>query len=92
MERCKECENYKVTVFHRQVLSTASIGKKAIQKEGVSIKKEALHDLYSSTAEASKTIIPELIKRGYQLVTVEELAQYRGGMETGKRYSSFRPD
>ncbi|MGN0295340.1 MAG: polysaccharide deacetylase family protein [Lachnospiraceae bacterium] len=49
-----------------------------------------MHDLYSSTAEASETIIPELIRRGYQLVTVEELAQYRGGMKAGQRYSSFR--
>lgn len=50
-----------------------------------------MHDLYSATAEASKTIIPSLIKKGYQLVTVEELAACRGGMEKGKRYSSFRP-
>lgn len=50
-----------------------------------------MHDLYSATAEASKTIIPSLIKKGYQLVTVEELAAYRGGMKAGKRYSSFRP-
>ena len=49
-----------------------------------------MHDLYSSTAEASQTIIPELIRRGYQLVTVEELARYRGGMKAGNRYSSFR--
>lgn len=50
-----------------------------------------MHDLYSSTAEASETIIPALIKKGYQLVTVEELAEKRGGMKAGHRYSSFRP-
>lgn len=39
---------------------------------------------------ASETIIPELIKRGYQLVTVSELAQARGvSMENGKVYYSF---
>ena len=49
-----------------------------------------MHDLYEQTAEASETIIPELIKRGYQLVTVSELAQARGvSMENGKVYYSF---
>ena len=50
-----------------------------------------MHDLYDATAEASKTIIPELVNRGYQLVTVSEMAQYRGGMEAGVQYFSFRP-
>ncbi len=50
-----------------------------------------MHDLYESTAEASETIIPELISRGFQLVTVSELSSYRGGMIPGKSYSQFRP-
>ena len=50
-----------------------------------------MHDLYDATAEASETIIPELIKRGFQLVTVSELSSYRGGMLPGKSYSQFRP-
>lgn len=50
-----------------------------------------MHDLYDATAEASQTLIPELINRGYQLVTVSELASYRGGMLPGKTYSRFRP-
>lgn len=50
-----------------------------------------MHDLYDATAEASETIIPELIRRGYQLVTVSELASYRGGMLPGRTYSRFRP-
>lgn len=46
-----------------------------------------MHDLYSATASASETIIPELVKRGYQLVTASELAECRGGMkETGAYY------
>lgn len=36
-----------------------------------------LHDIYDSTAEAMEIVIPELIRRGYQLVTVSELGQYR---------------
>ncbi len=49
-----------------------------------------MHDLYSPTAEASKVIIPELIRQGYQLVTVSELADCRGGMIKGMVYSAFR--
>lgn len=49
-----------------------------------------LHDLYDATVEASETIIPELINRGYQLVTVSQLASYRGGMLPGRTYSRFR--
>ncbi|MDO5408861.1 MAG: polysaccharide deacetylase family protein [Lachnospiraceae bacterium] len=48
-----------------------------------------MHDLYASTADASAKIIPALIKKGYQLVTVEEMAAGRGGMKAGKRYYSF---
>lgn len=49
-----------------------------------------MHDLYSATASASETIIPELVKRGYQLVTVSELAECRGGMKETGAYFSFR--
>lgn len=50
-----------------------------------------MHDLYDATGDASETIIPELVNRGFQLVTVSELASYRGGMIPGKSYSQFRP-
>lgn len=50
-----------------------------------------MHDLYDTTADAAEILIPELIARGYQLVTVSELAAYRGGMQAGQTYSQFRP-
>ena len=37
------------------------------------------HDLYTQTGEAMATVIPRLVKKGYQLVTVSELLQYRKG-------------
>lgn len=49
-----------------------------------------MHDLYPQTAEASSVIIPELVGRGYQLVTVSELADCRGGMAAGGVYRYFR--
>ncbi len=50
-----------------------------------------MHDLYETSADAAAVLIPELTNRGYQLVTVSELAGMRGGMEPGHTYSSFRP-
>lgn len=50
-----------------------------------------MHDLYETTADASDVIIPELVNRGYQLVTVSELSSYRGGLLPGKSYFRFRP-
>ena len=50
-----------------------------------------MHDLYSQSAEAAVRVIPELISRGYKLVTVSELAAAKGvAMQNGKNYSSFR--
>lgn len=50
-----------------------------------------MHDLYPSTAEAVKKLVPKLIKQGYQLVTVDELFHYKGiKMEAGKVYANGR--
>lgn len=37
-----------------------------------------MHDLYSQTAEAVEKIVPEIINRGYQLVTVDQLCYAKG--------------
>jgi peptidoglycan/xylan/chitin deacetylase (PgdA/CDA1 family) len=45
------------------------------------------HDLYGSTADAMERVIPELIARGYQLVTVSELLSASGApVEAGNVY------
>lgn len=49
-----------------------------------------MHETYATSAVAAEILIPELIGRGYQLVTVSELAAARGGMSAGKTYGSFR--
>ena len=49
-----------------------------------------MHDLYGQTAAASRVIIPELLRRGYQLVTVSELSDCRGAMVGGGVYAAFR--
>lgn len=37
-----------------------------------------MHDIHEPTATASEMVIPELVKRGYQLVTVSELFAHKG--------------
>ena len=49
-----------------------------------------MHDLYEQSAIAAETLIPELTRRGYQLVTVSEMAELRGGMAAGQSYGHFR--
>lgn len=49
-----------------------------------------MHDIYGTTADAVKIVVPELVKRGYQLVTVSELNQYRQAtMLPGQKYSNM---
>ena len=49
-----------------------------------------MHELYNATADASDYLIPTLTAKGYQLVTVSELAQYKGvTLQPNKVYYSF---
>lgn len=50
-----------------------------------------MHELYSQTGDASLRIIPELAKRGFQMVTVSEMAAAKGyDLQAGQLYSSMR--
>lgn len=51
-----------------------------------------MHDIHLSTVQAAETIIPALKKRGYQMVTVSQLAKYKGRttMRAGKTYYHFK--
>lgn len=50
-----------------------------------------MHDLYSSTATAVKKLVPRLKKKGYQLVTIDEMFYYKGiKAKAGKVYASGR--
>lgn len=50
------------------------------------------HDIHEWSVEAIVEAIPILIKQGFQLVTVSELAEARGvEMEAGIQYNRFRP-
>ncbi|MBQ2985863.1 MAG: polysaccharide deacetylase family protein [Tyzzerella sp.] len=50
-----------------------------------------LHDIHETTVQAVLQVIPELVNRGYQLVTVSEMATARGvTLENGQKYYEFR--
>lgn len=51
-----------------------------------------MHSNYLSTVEASRTIIPYILNKGYQTVTVTELAFFRGvELQNGVTYKKFPP-
>ncbi len=50
-----------------------------------------MHELYPSTAQAVERIAPALTGQGFQLVTVSELIQFRGGAAPGVISYSFPP-
>lgn len=51
------------------------------------------HDLYSSTASAIEQAVPELVAKGYQLVTVSELMSFhKEGAQPGTVYAYLDPD
>lgn len=50
-----------------------------------------MHSIYKSTAEAVKTIVPELVKKGYQLVTISEMAEAKGvKLQSGILYTEIK--
>lgn len=49
-----------------------------------------MHDIYEPTADAVEAIVPALVSRGFDLVTVDELAKDRGGLQLGTRFYGFR--
>ncbi len=49
-----------------------------------------MHDIHMPSAKAVEIVVPKLVEKGYQLVTVSELAQAKGiTLENGKRYGSM---
>ena len=50
-----------------------------------------MHSIYNSTAEAVEELVPQLLSEGYQLVTVSEMAKYKGTtLKTSTIYYNFR--
>ena len=49
-----------------------------------------MHSIHETTADAVEVLVPELLQQGYQLVTVSELAYYKGvSLNAGQMYYGF---
>ncbi|MDO4961635.1 MAG: polysaccharide deacetylase family protein [Eubacteriales bacterium] len=49
-----------------------------------------MHELYSATADATASVVPQLVNQGFQLVTVSEMAEIKGiSLTANKVYYSF---
>jgi len=72
---------------HRDVLKTYQ----SVMNDAVDGSIVLMHDIHSPTAAAVEKIVPALLKKGYQLVTVSELLKARKGYAAnGKAYSSAK--
>lgn len=49
-----------------------------------------MHDIHVPTADATEILVPALIERGFELVTVSELAQKKGVNMQAKAYRNFK--
>ena len=62
-----------------------------VQKEAADGAIILMHDIHAPTAAAVERIVPQLLKKGYQLVTVSELLSARkGGAVSGRAYRNAR--
>lgn len=49
-----------------------------------------MHDIHTESVDAAIELIPKLLEKGYQLVTVSELAAYKNvTLENGAKYTDF---
>lgn len=51
-----------------------------------------MHDIYPSTADAVEKIVPQLIEKGYQIVTVSEMIEAKTGNppKSGQQYIDYK--
>lgn len=92
-KKVKELSNYPIIIWDIDTLDWKYHNSKRIASRVLSKARDGdivlMHDVYSSTANALKIIIPELINRGYTFVTVSELFYYKGvELKKGKVYGS----
>lgn len=86
---------YPLILWNIDTLDWKSRNKEAIIKEIRKIsnydgKIILMHSIYSETADAVEVIVPELINKGYQLVTISEMAYYKGiELKPGEKYYKF---
>ena len=93
--RVKKVANNPIIIWDIDTLDWKYHNSKRIAKRVISKAKDGdivlMHDIYSATANALNTIIPELQSKGFTFVTVSELFYYKGiTLENGKVYGYAR--
>ncbi|WP_250278905.1 polysaccharide deacetylase family protein [[Clostridium] colinum] len=77
----KKTVNYPLIMWNIDTKDWQTKNAKSIEKAILNNVKDGdiilMHDLYTSTADACEVVIPQLVKQGFQLVTVEELLYYK---------------
>ena len=90
--RIKEVSDYPIIIWNVDTLDWKYHNSKKIVSRVINKVKDGdivlMHDVYSATANALYTIIPELQSKGYTFVTISELFYYKGkDLESGKVYA-----
>ena len=74
---------------NQKIASACGVSPVLMRPPGGYVDSASLSGL-GSMGMPAEVLIPELTARGYQLVTVSELASFRGGIQPGHKYSQFR--
>lgn len=90
----KENSPYPLILWDIDTLDWMSLNAKKVSDHVLKNVKDGdivlMHDIYESTAEAVKIMVPELKERGFELVTVSQLAEIKNiKLEKGKVYRKF---
>lgn len=93
--KIKKISNYPIVIWNIDTLDWKYHNSKRIASRVINKVKDGdivlMHDVYSATANALYTIIPDLQAKGYDFVTVSELFYYKGiTLENGKVYASAK--
>lgn len=94
-DRVKENVGLPLILWNRDTLDWKTKNEQATINHVLSTAKDGdiilMHDIHGATIDAAKKLIPELEKRGFQLVTVTELAEAKGEiLKKGERYAQFK--
>lgn len=81
-DKILEATDYPVILWNVDTEDWKSRNKKKILKRVIGKVNDGdiilMHDIYDSTADAVETMVPKLIKQGYQIVSVSEMFEAKG--------------
>lgn len=93
-DKMRQSLKHPMILWNVDTLDWKSKNPKAILKEVKKSVKDGdiilMHDIHPTTATALEKVLPWLVKNGYDILTVSELAERKGAkMSNGKAYGGF---